>query len=439
MPLISDPNDIILHEEDEVQQILGKTPGCLLYWGITAIAIAFLIVFTIGWLVKYPDTVAAPIVLTTEHPPIPVVARKAGKLLQLRVVEGQQLAQNDLVAILENPAKTEDVEKLEKALKQLEMHSSPLEMLDLQWEENLELGQLQEAFAAFILDFNSFKYFVRKNHIGQKHQALKKQIEQLEELNRALKKEQNILENPLTLAKKQWNRSKQLLEDGLVKAAEKEELEAKYYQLEHQKEAINSKIIANQLSMEQIKTQILDLSLEENDAFSQKWLELSYKIQQLKAELDNWKQDFVLTAPISGKVTIPQIRSAQQFVQASEEVVVIVPNKESGQLIGKAQLPNIRAGKVVPQQEVKIQLNDYPYQEFGVVLAKVQHITLVPVSANNQGDSYLVEIHLENGLKTTYGKELNFRQGMKGMAQIITNDRSILGRIFDRVLSLLWN
>ena len=65
---------------------------------------------------------------------------------------------------------------------------------------------------------------------------------------------------------------------------------------------------------------------------------------------------------------------------------------------------------------------------------------MVPVSINPQvGENYLLEIALPDSLVTTYDKLIPFRQEMQGTANIITEDRRVLERIFDRVNNILKN
>ena len=45
-------------------------------------------------------------------------------------------------------------------------------------------------------------------------------------------------------------------------------------------------------------------------------------------------------------------------------------------------------------------------------------------------DNYIIEVNLPNGLTTIYDKTLEFSHNMSGTAEIITDNQSILQRIF---------
>jgi len=127
------------------------------------------------------------------------------------------------------------------------------------------------------------------------------------------------------------------------------------------------------------------------------------------------------------------------FKDANDEVLTIVPTEGVGEIVGKALLPTANSGKVKPEQTVNIQLDGFPFQEYGVIKATVESISLVPTSVVPNETNYILEINLPDSLITTYDKLIPFRQEMKGTANIITEDRRVLERIFDRFNSILKN
>jgi len=105
-------------------------------------------------------------------------------------------------------------------------------------------------------------------------------------------------------------------------------------------------------------------------------------------------------------------------------------------VIGKALLPIARSGKVKVGQKVNIRLENFPDNEFGILRGVVKNISLVP-SQTGQTVNYTVEIGLPEGLTTTYKKELPYLQNMRGKAEIITEDISLLERFVLPVKKIL--
>jgi hypothetical protein len=64
---------------------------------------------------------------------------------------------------------------------------------------------------------------------------------------------------------------------------------------------------------------------------------------------------------------------------------------------------------------------------------KVSSISLVP----NKEGNYLIDVELSKELITTYNKEIDFRQEMKGTANIITEDLRLMERFFYQLKDVL--
>jgi hypothetical protein len=111
-----------------------------------------------------------------------------------------------------------------------------------------------------------------------------------------------------------------------------------------------------------------------------------------------------------------------------------VPQESAGNVLAKALLPSARSGKVKVGMQAIIRLDGYPYQEFGVLNGEIRRIAVVPAE---QG--YELEIAVPEDLKTSYGNPVLFRQEMQGVARIVTEKRSLLDRVFDRILSAFEN
>ena len=107
--LIKNPEDIVLTERREILEIMGNPPGKLLRWGITVVFFVVISTLIIAYIVEYADTVDAGVVLTTENPPIDVVAKTDGKVVGLLIDDKEWVEEDELLGIIENPADLDDV------------------------------------------------------------------------------------------------------------------------------------------------------------------------------------------------------------------------------------------------------------------------------------------------------------------------------------------
>jgi hypothetical protein len=120
-----------------------------------------------------------------------------------------------------------------------------------------------------------------------------------------------------------------------------------------------------------------------------------------------------------------KIWNKNQTVNNNDLIFTIVPNDYSAYVV-KLQVPVLNSGKIMVNQDVIIKLNEYQFNEYGSLKGKVEKISLVP---NSEG-LYLIDVSLPNKLITSHDIEIDFKQEMQGVAEIITEDLRLVERLF---------
>ena len=88
-------------------------------------------------------------------------------------------------------------------------------------------------------------------------------------------------------------------------------------------------------------------------------------------------------------------------------------------------IPENLLGNVRQGQKVLLKFQAFPFQQFGFVVGKVDGIRNVPTK-----EGYSVRVILPNGLVTTTGESIEYRNEMSAEAEIVTLDIRLLERIF---------
>jgi hypothetical protein len=189
---------------------------------------------------------------------------------------------------------------------------------------------------------------------------------------------------------------------------------------------INNKLTINNL--EKNKLQLQMQAYQQNKNFEQS---LNQSIQTLQSQIEIWQQTFLLKAPISGNISLFSYWSINQNLKQGDEVLSIVPSQKQ-EMIAKLFLPVINSGKLKIGQTVNIKLNNYLYQEYGMLKGSVKSISVMP-----KNESFAIEVALPNKLTTTYKKNLDYKEEMEGVADIITEDLSLFDRVFYQFRKLL--
>ncbi|MCL1677132.1 HlyD family secretion protein, partial [Elizabethkingia meningoseptica] len=102
-------------------------------------------------------------------------------------------------------------------------------------------------------------------------------------------------------------------------------------------------------------------------------------------------------------------------------------------LIGRLTVPSTNSGKIMEGQKVLIKLDNYPFQEFGIVEGRVRNMSSVPDKDGN----YYVDVNIPKGLTTSFNKKLIFNKELKGNAEIVTKDLRLIERFFYQFRKLL--
>jgi multidrug resistance efflux pump len=430
---ITDPSDIQLTEQDQIQTILGKPPGWILRWGISFIFMTVLILIFMSYLVKFPDIIPARVTLTTEIPPVHLFVQSSGKIESILVEDKQEVTENDLLAIIHNPANHADMIILEHFLEEIKnKKTSHLSKVD--YPENLELGELQSFYANFAQSLNNFTFFENKNELAEKIKALKLQIRYLGEKNTSLKKQEITMQSAIDLAVSSRERMQILFDEKAVSIKDVEDAKSEVLRNERELERMQTDYLDNKMKVKSLELTIINLKENRRDGKNEKSVSLKEQIDILLSEIENWKQKYLIISPMDGQVSFPKVINENQFLRNGEEIMTIVPQGGVGEMVGKALLPAANNGKVKEGFVINIRLDGYSYQEFGVVKATVKSKSIL-----SQDGFYLLALKMPDTLKTTYGKPIPFQQEMRGTGNIITKDRRILERIFDKFLNFTKN
>lgn len=414
---------------DDVQEILGAPPAWPVRWGSALMLLIVVAMALIAANIRYPDLARTPVVISADIPPAPVIAPADGYVARLFVANGQSVAADQLLAALQSTAKLEDALLLDSLLSGWLSLPAPA-LRALAPPPSLQLGELQAEYAAVISarDAYAFGKNTRTSQIQANVGALGEQIARLEA---AVKYDKAAIERMVA----EISRSATFLEkqetafqQGLISANQLNAERRRHQQLERDLEILREGLARKQNEIEALRRSASELSFNEQERESGSEAALLAALSRLRAALDLWKKTHLLAAPIAGKVSFNAAFSgARQYVRLGEQIMTIVPDS-AAMLIGKAGLPVAGSGKVKPGQRVLIKLDNYPYQEFGVLEGRVLDRSIVP-----KDGVYNLTIELTQGFITSTRRAIPFEQQLQGEAEIITDDKSFLQRIVEQV------
>ena len=420
---MSDQLEDIELRSEEVKDILTKVPHWLIRRGSVLFLLLIVLVLALSWFIKYPDIVTSEAILTTQIPPQKEYAKISGKIDAIQVQDKQNVQKNDVLAVLENAADQQDVYLLKSILDTLEMNRDkvffPFEELPL-----LFLGDIESDFAQF--ENSYFQYVLNRELDPFSSEALANEIS-IAELRRRLQNlssQQSLARNELNFKKKDLERNETLFSKGIISAQEYENKQLEYLNVQRDyRNTVNTvSQLRESLSNMDNTSKGADFNRKREETRLLKNVIQSYN--QLRKSVKEWELKYVFKSNIEGTVSFLNYWNTNQTVNTGDLVFTVLPNTDSA-YVAKLQTPSSNSGKIEVGQKVNISLYDYPEYEFGVIKGNVVSIS----STSNTEGTYIVDVSIPSDLTTSFGKSIEFKQEMKGRADIITEDLRLLERL----------
>ncbi|MEN4761588.1 MULTISPECIES: HlyD family efflux transporter periplasmic adaptor subunit [unclassified Chryseobacterium] len=422
--------DNIELRSESVQDILTQPPHWMIRWGNSVIFIILILILIMSYIIKYPEFIAAPIVVTSQNPPEKIEARNNLKIEKILIKDHQDVKKDQVLMVMQSTANYTDILALKKYVDNMtpnNLYSFPVSEVS-----HFKLGELQGDYNNFAKAFQDEQLFTRLQPYAPENIAANQSISEYRGRIINLKQQKILEQAKYDLTRKNYQRSQELFNQGVIASVELENEKIKYLQAQQNVENIN-------ISLSQMEEAISNFNKTKSGAaintekdkitYSSQTLQL---FEQLRKSLKQWEQTYLIISSTDGMASFQQFFGENQFVKMGDAIVSILP-KNKDKLVGRMSVPATNSGKVVPGEKVLIKLDNYRYQEFGIVKGKVQNISLSPDKDGN----YYVDIVLPQGLKTSYNKNLTFDKELRGSAEIVTQDLRLIERFFYQIRQLL--
>ncbi len=421
-----------VHSE-EVQEIMGNIPGWIIRWGLSVVFAVFVLIIIGSWFFSYPEVVTAPLVITTYNTPAVLKTKTGGKIDRLLVSNEQVVKAGEMIAVIENTTNYNDLLMLEKEFMHLrEPVNWDSVVCSAGFSETYMLGELQNQYVNFLKNSKQFCHYLNQNHLPLKIKLLEKQIEKQNEIYSKQLQQLKYKTEELELARNSFGRDSMLFHLGTyaITKSEYERSRQVYIQKISSFVGFESSLKSTEAANLRLQETKIELQLQLERELNQYRMALDESIQLLKSSIVSWKDKYILTSPIDGRITFTGYWNENQIVKPGDRLATVVPLDET-RIIAKAVIPPASIGKVEKGQVVHIKLSGFPFMEFGMLRGKVSSISLVP-----EKEGYVAEIELTGGMTSSYSEQLKFIQQMDGTAEIITKKMRLIYRFINPLRAL---
>ena len=372
---------------------------------------------------------------------VQVKAKGSDKILQGAVTgsDGNYsiggLKKGEYIAVVQNPASTEDVRKIADLINRIDFDGTHLLALKDTFPDKVYLGEINPQYYAFLAALKAQCDYLQQNVYEKQRENITTGIEWKKKIVQEAEDSRKAAKDRMEVAQKWLKRYVSLDQQEIATYEyETDQIKNNYLTTVQEVQNINREIASTRMQITEAYHRLEQLEVEQLEKERELKVELLSTHQNLIANMAAWEQKYVFKAPFDGKVEFLKFISDGQFVQAGEAVFGVIPKENH--IYGQVLLPANGAGKVKENSKVVIKLENYPYMEYGYIEGYVSSISLVTQTQKTGEktiETYLINVELPNGLTTNYEETLDFKYELGGTADIIVKDRRLIERLFDNL------
>ncbi len=421
--------DNIEYLSGEVKEILATPPSWVATWGTCVLIGTIVLMGFAGFMFHFPDIVTGNVIISTETPPISVIAQKSDYVAEVRVLNNARVNSGDILAVFPSSANYENVQKLEADMENIGQ-------LDIEKLRNynpstgLSIGELEQSYSNFLtalelvpLDNSGEVDYATVIAVESLNSQYQRQLQSMEAKLKSSNAELIALKKEFENAVRQYANSVDttdaLIVFNLNTAIKKKDAEIKSTLLEIEK-------VKGEISKSNVRR--LQAQTQADKGAGEAIFQLNQKLDELKREIKSWKEKYLITAPGSGIVQFYTDLKAKDYVNGGDILFNIMPETDTEKYVGKVNLPVAKSSKVKKGQVVNIKFERYDFREQGTVRATVSKV--YPVAKDN---AFYADLTLDKGLVSTLNHKLDFYQNMVGKAEIITEDKTFISKLFENL------
>jgi HlyD family secretion protein len=411
----------------EVSEIMGQVPPGVLRYGILVVSLVLMVLLTFAWLIRYPDVVEGPAVITSLNPPVVLISKSDGQILRLDVSDSTKVDSGQVLLIAGEPLDLSDLAEWESFLKSmfLAIRNDSVWLLPFFAEKpDMKLSVLQGEAAKVTHRWKAYLALLEREayHYQPKAEALHRRIVEQDRLILSLQRQLRLIREKERLMDKEYARDSLLAAAGGISASELEQAATRRLVQRMEMEACLARLAEVEIRKGEYHQQLTDFLVENQEDLRLALRELEKALGEALSAYANWESGHIYRSPKKGWVSLGRFWKEGQEVGAGEVLLHILP-EEPGPIIARLTLPPEGSGRIAPGASVHIRLDDFPYLEYGILEGELMRLSAIPE------DGFLqAEVRLRQGLTTTYGISLDFRGSLSGRGTVITRDARLLER-----------
>lgn len=410
----------------ELRDIIER-PQSKFTTGVFVFLLLFVMLLVLlGVIVKSPDTIVADVRVSSSNPPIVLKPQSSGRIRFIKDILPGEAEGGEYLAFIDNPARYEDIQKISKIVNGVEPFSVDFSIDD----SMMSLGEVSAPYYDFKYALQSYRLLTSpENEYSSQIEMYKKRLQyDRADLENCRKSYENSLKQ-FRIKRQQFETDSALFVKNVLLEAEYHSAELDILNAERYVISGKSEIDSKMRSITENIHQIKEFERKYQEQLQLQYISVETTYKELISQIKGWEDKYVLKSDDPGHVELANLISDGDFITAGTPVFNVVYKDINYYAI--AMLSTTGAGKVKAGERANLKLDSFPYAEYGTLSGFVETVSLNPIEKY-----YLVYISLPNGLVSTTGTQLFFAETLYGQAEIITEERRLISRIFNRIYEM---
>lgn len=415
---------------DEILTITGEIPSWVVRAGAGIFSGIFGLILLGTWVIKYPEVLKGNAIVTTKIPPIRVVTHASGRMIRLLAKDEMWVRKGQVLAETENTTRLENIPTMQRLIGEAKgFLRNPQRQITFP-NSDFVWGDLQEDFNLLRQSYLDLKRLQSDSHLNEQIERMQQQAQELRRMAGMNTKQQVINEEEFLNAEEQFRSDEKLYREGVYSKMEYLKTKNKYLEKQREREDFHKQVLSNGLKINEIERASEEFKYIHLEKKRQCFDNIERSVSNIENSLRNWRQNYLITAPADGKLVFLKNLAENQHLSASDTLFAVMPKQ--AQFIATVDIPVRGMGKAKVGQRVIIKLDDYPYQEFGMLEGVVENM-----APSLSVRYYRVMVKLPNGLNSTYHQRFQCKSELAGSAEIVTADLRLIERAFYGIRKLL--
>ena len=417
-------------KSEVLNEVLSAPPSWLVRSGNTIFFLFIVLLIGLSFLISYPDELVGEVIVNSNHPPVEFQNQLYGKLVDLRVKDQDLVKKGMVLAQFNNEINPKHILLVRSFLRSIKNIDS-LKSINVSPKlESVNLITLQESWTNLLTNIKERNALTNSDIVTKKINAVKNEISQRIKLQSIASQKVKLIEKEIKLQQSQTLSASRLLSKNAISKDEYLKEEKVENQLQQQYQNQKEALIQNEIQVNTLSKSIVEMKYEGEQQLHKLNSVIKTSTSSIQNLINEWEKNVAWVAPFDGKILFNKQLNISSFYKAGEASLVIVP--KGNYFTGLMKVPNTGAGKIEKGQKVFIEIKDFQKNDYGMLEGKVKSITSI-----SKDEFYEVEIALPKKLITTYKKEIPLKAQLKGSAKIITKNKKLIERFFEKVISLI--